>query len=286
MHLWGENERVRDNALVGDNLPVGEECTYHSETYLELTTTKKQWTMEQAYLRVDNREGDLLHHLQHTHPTVHVHVVTLDIGDVQVCQPDGSVVWLIERKTIADLLASIKDGRYQEQSLRLQSDPLPNHNKVYLLEGTPRTDSDRSMMYSSAFTLSWHKGFSLFRTHSVAETADWLAHIVRKVDKDRTQARTPYYAETTTPKEASAYVHAIKSVKKENITKDNIGAIMLAQIPGVSSTIANTIMQRYSTWNALMQAIHDDPTCLQSLRTDKNRKLSQPMLDRIVDYIT
>ena len=43
---------------------------------------------------------------------------------------------IIERKSLSDLIASIKDGRYNEQSYRLiHSSGLYRHHIVYLIEG-------------------------------------------------------------------------------------------------------------------------------------------------------
>ena len=60
----------------------------------------------------------------------------LELGDILFMSDDESIVHLIiERKSFADLLSSIKDGRYAEQSHRLRN-CFPNpHNVVYLLEG-------------------------------------------------------------------------------------------------------------------------------------------------------
>jgi ERCC4-type nuclease len=43
----------------------------------------------------------------------------LPLGDIIIQTDEGKNVLLIERKTYSDLLASIKDGRYEEQSYRL-----------------------------------------------------------------------------------------------------------------------------------------------------------------------
>ena len=50
----------------------------------------------------------------------------LEIGDI-IVRDDDQVYMIIERKTIADLLASLKDGRYSEQCLRLQTDERHHH---------------------------------------------------------------------------------------------------------------------------------------------------------------
>ena len=45
------------------------------------------------------------------------------------------LIILIERKSLNDLESSIKDGRYSEQSIRLNSSEIHNHNIYYLIEG-------------------------------------------------------------------------------------------------------------------------------------------------------
>ena len=43
------------------------------------------------------------------------------------------------------------------------------------------------------------------------------------------------------------YSDVIKTAKKSNITKDNIGEIMLSQIPGISITVAKSLMVSFKT---------------------------------------
>ena len=62
----------------------------------------------------------------------------LVLGDVIFKDDDDNEIVLFERKTYNDLNASLKDGRYNEQSLRLNSYHLSNHRIVYLLEETSK----------------------------------------------------------------------------------------------------------------------------------------------------
>ena len=60
---------------------------------------------------------------------------TLTIGDILFQTDDFQDILLIERKSFSDLLSSIKDGRYEEQSHRLlNTSKLPPHSIFYLLE--------------------------------------------------------------------------------------------------------------------------------------------------------
>ena len=77
---------------------------------------------------------------------------------------DEEEIIIIERgegKTISDLTASIKDGRYKEQSYRLDGYSIHNHNIIYLIEGNlNRASFDKKTIYSSMFSIGYCKGFS------------------------------------------------------------------------------------------------------------------------------
>jgi ERCC4-type nuclease len=58
----------------------------------------------------------------------------LDLGDIVFRTSDGNVLFIIERKTINDLKASICDGRLREQKARLMSN-FDRSRIMYLIEG-------------------------------------------------------------------------------------------------------------------------------------------------------
>jgi hypothetical protein len=57
------------------------------------------------------------------------------------------------------------------------------------------------------------------------------------------------------------YVSGIKKVKKENITPDNIGEIMLCQIPGLSAATAISIMEKFKTLSNLISSSSSIARC-------------------------
>ena len=57
----------------------------------------------------------------------------LAIGDIIIKDSSKKELVIIERKSITDLASSISDGRYNEQSLRLQNTSIPNHNIIYMI---------------------------------------------------------------------------------------------------------------------------------------------------------
>ena len=221
-------------------------------------------------------------------------VAHLSLGDI-VIQDDQDTYLIIERKSLADLSASIKDGRYKEQSYRLHGLSDHNHNIVYLIEGNLitynsfRDKMDKNTLYSAMFSLNYHKGFSVMRSIHINETAHMICNIANKLEKTDKNKRMGFYnlqiknmnanvdanvdtnADATLIDGNKSYCDVIKKNKKDNITPDNIGEIMLCQIPGISATTAKTIMVEYRTINDLIEAINNDTTILENI-TNTNSK--------------
>jgi hypothetical protein len=102
-------------------------------------------------------------------------------------------------------------------------------------------------------SLLYYKGFSVIRTMSVGETAEFILHFADKVMKERALGpAVPAYSNTLPCDEDDADATAerysevaSKKEKRDYITRENIGEIMLAQVPGVSPKIAMGIMKKY-----------------------------------------
>ena len=84
-------------------------------------------------IKIDTREKDLYNLCKLEYNDISFE--TLDLGDIIICDENNNEKLIIERKTLYDLASSIKDGRYAEQSYRLNNCELHNHNIVYLIEG-------------------------------------------------------------------------------------------------------------------------------------------------------
>jgi ERCC4-type nuclease len=81
------------------------------------------------------------------------------------------------------------------------------------------------------------------------------------------------------------YSHVIKRVKKENITPENIGEIMLSQIPNVSVSAAISIMKKFGTLQSLFSSLEKDRNCLNDVKTDKDRKINKTAISSIIKYV-
>ena len=253
----------------------------------------------------------------------------IPLGDILFTSDDESITYqIIERKSIADLLASVKDGRYAEQSYRL-GNCFPNrHNIVYLIEGQVR-DHDKKLVFACMASLNYFKGFSITRTVSLAETAQYIEitadKIARELSKGTSQAATTSAttspatispattssattssattssatispSTTTIPTEVAGptnaetqdYCSVVKVAKKANITRENIGQLMLMQIPGISSTISGEIMRPFATFAAFIDHLRSEPAYLETIvleSSGKKRKLGSNVIAAIKAYL-
>ena len=269
-------------------------------------------------IRLDNREQELIKHIRELILSVdnfkdlEVLVENLPLGDIIISTNQEDKL-IIERKSISDLAASIKDGRYEEQSYRLNNLNHPNHNIIYLIEGDLskpihfKNTIDKYALYSAIFSLNYYKGFSVIRTFSINDTAIYICNTANKLKKMEGKNKYPYYQNTLNITESSItikdndddndnnndndknYIGVIKKVKKDNITSDNISEIMLCQIPGISSVTSIAIMDKFKTLLNLLTEIQKDPNCLKdiSYTNSKNqvRKINKNCATNIIKFL-
>ena len=262
-------------------------------------------------IQIDNREKELISQIDiiksiiPAFANIKVEIVLLPIGDILIVDAENKETKLIfERKSICDLSASIKDGRYEEQSYRLDGLSHHNHNIIYLIEGdvnkTSRgmnTTQARQTMYSAIFSLNYYKGFSVIRTFNIEETAIFICNTASKLIKER-NGKKAYYSITNTNVPSTSpieertdkdYVNVVKKIKKDNITRDNISEIMLCQMPGISSVTALAIIDKYKSLSNLLIELSKDANCLKDISytnaKGQSRKINQNSAEIIKQFL-
>lgn len=158
------------------------------------------------FIKVDSREKDLQNKLTYYIASIpafrnlKIIVENLPIGDVIITNNNEDEL-IIERKSINDLLSSIKDGRYEEQSYRLNGLSLHNHNIMYMIEGDINKMNtfrdikfEKLTLYSAIFSLNYYKGFSVIRTFNIDETALFICNCTTKLMKGVTTNRKAFYS--------------------------------------------------------------------------------------------
>jgi len=241
-------------------------------------------------LIIDNRESALIEHLKTAECVFEVE--QLKIGDILIRNESSETIVIIERKTVADLISSIKDGRYREQGTRLSASGIHPHYVYYLIEGKFGSGKDREMVMSALVSLSYFKGFSVMRSNTVAETALIVQNMLSKISKE-TERRPFYTTEIATDvlpiSEATYNPSLIRPRKADNITPENFFSILLCQVPSVSDATAKAVCEIYPDLRSLLQAVDEDPNCLSNISytTGKGakRKISKTCCENICKYL-
>jgi ERCC4-type nuclease len=161
---------------------------------------------------------------------------------------------------------------------------------------------EKTTLYSTIVSLNYFKGFSVLRSFNLDETSIILCNMASKIQKSEKDNNFGYYAnknpETVGVGDGEGevigesekdYCSVVKKVKKDNITPENIGEIMLCQIPGISSTSALVIMKKFGTIDNLIIQMKLDPGILKDLsytnEKGQTRKISKTILENIMKFL-
>jgi crossover junction endonuclease MUS81 len=242
-----------------------------------------------------------------------VQTANLDIGDIEIVgeSPSGNIRLIFERKTQNDLIASIKDGRYREQKVRILSQ-IPAHHCTYIIEGpdlveinTPNhvwqyPNMSKSVYEGAILNTMYRDKMHIIFTKNTQTTAQWIATLYRKVIANPekftdiyTPSQQPQHqsgGESSQPQQpqSNGYLSHVKAKSKkiENIDPTNCYILQLAQVPGVSVKIAQEIAKVYANMRELIHACDECDT------PDKKKSLvsSIPMVgpkkaDALIQYL-
>ena len=245
-------------------------------------------------ITIDTREHKLIELIKNTSSfTIPYEIKNLQLGDIIITPskyPDKSLI--IERKCMTDMIASIKDGRYKEQKIRLQAEIVNNSNTLfcYLLEGMTndlRLPNDKILLYGSIISSMFRDKIPLIRSLSLSETLDMIIRLYERKNKNindffslKKVINSNHTPEHNIQNNSNVniisnsnisiipnnnfainnldnnnlYLQSIKKNKKENITPKLWNQIILTNIPGISNTIAIKINEVYPTINSLLKA--------------------------------
>jgi crossover junction endonuclease MUS81 len=288
-------------------------------------------------ITLDNREAKLIELFRQA--AIPIQTMNLPIGDIIIkhtldlqqdvlalAEPpkERRITYeiILERKCTQDMVASIKDGRYKEQKIRLLAEgknTTPDRSVVigYIIEGTPaelRAPADKTMLLGSIISSTFRDNISILRTNSLQETFDLLVRLNERMMKDYNEFfpnSTNRCAESAVDQTFSAsdssgcgvagvggndsYLASIKKNKKDNMTPSMWNMACLCGIPGVSSAIAIKIAERYPTLRALLDAYLACPDIVgrENLLADiiltetekQRRRIGGVVSKRVYEYI-
>lgn len=230
-------------------------------------------------LYIDSRENDVYNNIIERDLDIYKDKIELskkqlDIGDILITfdNDDNNIQYIFERKTITDLLSSIKDGRYKEQKSRLLSGNFTNI--TYIIEGNDNIIASKNIkqnLLTSIYThLIYRDNIHIVFTKDVIETVSYILILSGKIidnpNKFLKNINTIKTIKTNITDDSNngisdipdiSYIDNIKlkSKKITNITPSVCYLMQLSQIPYISNTIAKNIYNKYPTFKDFIYAL-------------------------------
>ena len=233
---------------------------------------------------IDSRETNLFNNIIERDLDKYIDKITiikqqLEIGDIHIQMDD--LIYVYERKTINDLLSSVKDSRYKEQKSRL----LSNYKNVnYIIEGSDIIASNnlhnQNLLTSIYFNSTYRDNIKIFFTKNVNDTITFLLMLSTKIiDKphnfilNETQKTEPDYID----------ICKIKSKKSDNIDKETCYLLQLSQIPNISKQIAKNIKDIYPSMKILINTLATSENPIELLMKIPN--IGKQKANKIIEYL-
>lgn len=169
---------------------------------------------------------------------------SLPLGDF-VIDINGFVAVLVERKTMADLWASIRDSRHREQLGRLRQAREAGVRVIYLIEGSLSQWADEVERRSvrTAFTnIMLRDGIPVWFTLSPSESRDALMDMATRV------ASHPEWITTSVDEEDLPKTAQLAPRRTVSNPLDVMSA-MLTAIPRVSTKTAKALLDHFKPRN-------------------------------------
>ena len=233
---------------------------------------------------IDSRETNLYNNIIERDLDKYTDKITiikqqLEIGDIHIEYDD--LIYVYERKTVNDLLSSVKDSRYKEQKSRL----LSNYKNVnYIIEGSDIIASNnlhnQNLLTSIYFNSTYRDNIKIFFTKNINDTITFLLMLSTKIiDKphnfilNETQKTEPDYID----------ICKIKSKKSDNIDKETCYLLQLSQIPNISKQIAKNIKDVYPTMKILINTLATSENPNELLMKIPN--IGKQKANKIIEYL-
>lgn len=229
-----------------------------------------EYNQNNLLLEIDNREPTLLKNefnnlIKHTFKN-------LELGDF-IFKNKNEILIIIERKTIDDLIASVKDNRYIDQINRYNELDISNSNIYYIIEGNKnnlcKDSKEYKCLYSCIFTLVYKFKFQVIFTIDILETYIIINNLYNNLNiytPDKNNYKT------------------LSLVKKSKIKKEEWEKYILNLIPNIGLNTSEKILNNFNNnFLTLIDNYKIDKTILDNLIIN-NRRLSKKVIENIKEF--
>ena len=221
---------------------------------------------------IDVRERDLIA-LMPSHPHAQI-----PVGDIWIGSPNTNEYAVVaERKTVADLEASILDKRYREQRTRLLAFCAEKKARpLYIIEGNRLSGRtlDKKALTKFLTRLTLRYGVGVLRTSSTQDTANLVEILSEQIVDDP----KVFCAETLSYSDVNAITK-----KGNRDDSENFALACLQQCTGISSDKAQVIFNHFKSLKAILLATSSE---VAELKTANGRKIGPAVAKRLCEHFT
>lgn len=237
-------------------------------------------------LKIDAREHALIACCQ----DIQFESCNLNIGDIQICNDNDDILLIFERKTIADLNSSIKDGRYHEQKSRLVSN-VEISRICYIIEGNITSSKfiDSNVIFGAILNTMYRDNIRVYRSRDITDTYNFIFALFTRINKEPEKWKMYFESKSENVEncDVDPKVYKLSAVKSKNITKEIVFINSLNNINGCSSKIAKAIYDQYQSLKGLLDAFEDSDNPEELLKDIKvgSKKIGPTLSKRIYDFL-
>jgi ERCC4-type nuclease len=220
-------------------------------------------------LEIDYREHSLLNLISKV-KDVNYKSTNLNIGDFIIKNENNIIEFIIERKSVTDLSASITDGRFRNQKERLLEFVKDPSKIIYIIEGNKKIVKNlpQKTINSAILNLIFKHHYNVIFTLDHQDTLDNILLLYKKVKEQEFEKAVQKGQDF--------------SIKKSDKVNENIMVNMLSVIPGVSISIAKKIHSVYPTFKDLINA---EKVTLSEIQISDKRKLGKVLTIKIINSL-
>jgi ERCC4-type nuclease len=237
--------------------------------------------MDAVKIQIDNRESKLaklIKELLGGEDEQVLDVVQLPIADFILTCNNIPVV-AIERKSLADLCASIKDSRYKEQKERLLQ-AFNVESVMYIIEGEWNARLDEMAKGAIINTMLRDK-IKVFMTPSVEGTAEFIVAAYKRIQKNGAaylrNSRGDYV-------DTLCQVASIAK-KRDMMDARNFSIVSLSLIPGVSKVIAKAIVDICGNIGDIALGNDGMVVKISEIKLQSGKRIGKTIAGRIVEFL-
>jgi ERCC4-type nuclease len=207
--------------------------------------------MNKLIVHIDFREKDLYNILSKiTDLPFSVVSQNLEVGDIMITTDSDQPLLVLERKTLSDLAASNRDGRYREQRSRLLSVKGQAISIAYIIEIGQGWSNDlnriwpgnviESTLYSIVIRLQLRYGITVLHTKDTISTISLIRQLCKMLQEDTDVFLQSGVTDATMA--AAVYTEALSAQKSANRNMKRPAAGMMCSISGVGTKMSESIL--------------------------------------------